>query len=127
MFYFVLCRTDGSDIEYCFMTEGADPKPVTYCYVGDTTEPSGDTTVDSGDTTSDSGETTAETGETTENPDITVSSEETSKISGNTTPIHLKATLLQKRQCKSNFKQGKCRHELKLRIQVKSKGNFSRI
>jgi hypothetical protein len=85
MFYFVLCRTDGSDIEYCFMTEGADPKPVTFCYVGDTTEPSEDTTVDSGDTTSDSGETTAETGETTANPEVTVSS-------GTTTPIHLKAT-----------------------------------
>jgi hypothetical protein len=100
---------------------------VTYCYVGDTTEPSGDTTIDSGDTTSDSLETTAETGEITANPEITVSSEETTMITGDTTPIQLKATLLQKRQCNSNFKHGKCRPRLMLRVQVKSIDNFSRI
>jgi hypothetical protein len=47
-------RTDGSDVEYCFITGGTDPKPVTNCYVGDsiTNAAIGDTTVDTGETTS---------------------------------------------------------------------------
>jgi hypothetical protein len=53
-----MCRTDGSDVEYCFITGGTDPKPVTNCYFGDsfTTAALGDTTVDTAETTSDSGE-----------------------------------------------------------------------
>jgi hypothetical protein len=51
-----MCRTDGSDVEYCFMTGGTDPKPVTNCYLGEsfTTATLGDTTSDMTDTTSDS-------------------------------------------------------------------------
>ena len=62
-----MCRTDGSDVEYCFIAGGTDPKPVTNCYVGDsiTTAGIGDTTGDTAETTSAS----AESGITTANPE----------------------------------------------------------
>jgi hypothetical protein len=84
-----MCRTDGSEVEYCFMTGGSDPQLVTNCIVGD-----GTTTETREDTTTDLEESTVEPVETTTDPESASSTEKTTMNSGSTAKTRKKQSYL---------------------------------
>ncbi len=94
--FITMCRTDGSEVEYCFVTGGSDPQLVTNCIVGDgtTTETREDTTVDTGETTTDLEESTVVPVETTTDPESASSTEKTTMNSGSTAKTRKKQSYL---------------------------------